>query len=151
MNLPEKYMMVAYGIFSLMVFVKGVFESIKKKNPYGQTTLLFWMGIFVWGDAVILGLFWTLSALITYLLKDWYLFLLIISVYWTVRSLGERIYWLNHQFTLKDNSNFYKGLIGYGFFKNNAILFVYQVFLQCITVISIITTIYFAKFWLSAY
>jgi|GEM_PF-476719 len=148
MNLSEKYAVVIYGIFSLMVFIKGVHQAIIKKNPYGQTTFIFWMGIFVWGDAVVLGLFWFLISLVSYLLKDWYLFLLVISVYWTVRSLGETIYWLNHQFALKDNSNFYKGLMGYGFFKSNAILFVYQVFLQCITVVSIIATIYLANLWL---
>jgi len=52
--------------------------------------------MFVWGDAVIFGLFWTVALIVAWVLKDWYLFLLIVSVFWVVRSLGETIYfsWL---------------------------------------------------------
>lgn len=147
MNTLEINLIIVYAILSLIVFIKGLHQSIKKKNPYGMTVYISWMGIFVWGDAVILGPFWFLSSIVSYLLKDWLLFLIIISVFWVTRSLGETIYWLNQQF-VKDNNNYYKKLMGYYFFKSEAILFVYQVFWQCITVASIITTIYFTNLWL---
>jgi hypothetical protein len=64
-----------------------------------------------------------------------------------VRSIGETIYWMNQQFVKKE-SNYYQKLTGYQFFKSDAILFIYQIFWQCISVISIIATIYFADQWL---
>lgn len=148
MNLVERYFVIFYGIFSFLVFIKGNYEAIRKKNPYGLTPFLVWLGIFVWGDAVVLGLFWFLSSLTVYLLGDWSLFLLTISVFWVVRSFGEIIYWLNQQFLYPKN-NYYEKLAGYHFFKSTAILFVYQVIWQCIAVVSIISTIYFVFMWLS--
>jgi hypothetical protein len=145
----QKIFLVAFILFNLFLFFKGL-KEIKKGKVYGVTKFLFLIGIFVWGDAVILAPFWIIVSLLSISVSSWYLFLLFVSVYWTVRSLGETIYWLNHQFTVKDNSDFYKSLIGYSFFKSNAILFVYQIFLQCITVISIVATIYFANLWLSS-
>jgi len=144
----QKIFVIIFGLFNFIIFLKSL-QEVKKGNVYGLTKFLFFVGIFVWGDAVVLAPFWIIVSLITLFLNNWYLFLLFISVYWTVRSLGETIYWLNHQFAIKDNSNFYKTLMGYQFFKSNAILFVYQIFLQCITVFSIIITIYLANLWLS--
>ncbi len=147
MNNLQVYGIVIYGTISLLIFIKGFFESAKKKNPFGETPFLSWAGVFVWGDAVIFGLFWFLSSLVCYFLKDWILFLLIISVFWVVRSLGETIYWLNQQFSAI-NRNPPEKLLGYRFFKNDSIWFVYQIFWQCITVVSIISTIYLASSWM---
>lgn len=147
MNNLQTSAVAIYGIISFIVFIKGFFESANKKNPFGETPFLFWAGIFVWGDAVIFGLFWFLSSFICYLLKDWILFLLTISVFWVVRSLGETIYWFNQQFSTL-NRNPPEKLRGYKFFKNDSIWFIYQIFWQCITVVSIITTIYLASSWL---
>lgn len=138
---------VIYGMISFLVFIKGFFESAKKKNSFRETPFLFWAGIFVWGDAVIFGLFWFLSSLVCYFSKDWILFLLVISVFWVVRSLGETIYWFNQQFSTL-NRNPPEKLRGYQFFKNDSIWFIYQIFWQCITVVSIITTIFLASSWL---
>lgn len=147
MNLFEKGTIIIYLIFSLIVFIKGYHQSIIKKNPFGTTKYFFWLGIFAWGDGIIIGPFWTLASLVSFLIKDWNLFLLIISVFWLVRSFGETIYWLNQQFVKKE-SNYHQRIWGYSFFKNDAILFIYQIFWQCVTVISIISMIYFANLWL---
>lgn len=147
MDFWQKWVVLVFSLFSLLVSIKGFYESAKKNNSYGETVPLVWMGIFVWGDAVIFGLFWFLAALICFLLKDWVLFLLIISVFWLVRSLGETIYYFNQQFSTI-NRQPPKKLRGYQFFKNDAIWFVYQIFCQCLTVVSIITTIYLANLWL---
>ena len=134
------------GILSLLIFLKGIHETYVKKNPYGLTRpLLFW-GIFVWGDAVIFGIFWTLVSVAVLILKDWILFLLIISVFWVVRSFGEAIYWLNQQFSTI-NRNPPEKLMFYKLFKNDSVWFIYQIFWQSITVVSLIFTIYFAKIW----
>lgn len=147
MNIQETFIIVIYGVSSLVVLLKGLYQSIIKKNPFGTTEYFFWLGIFAWGDGIIIGPFWLLASLVSFLIKDWYLFLLVVSAFWLVRSFGETIYWLNQQF-VKTESNYYQKIRGYRFFKNDSILFIYQIFWQCITVVSVITTIYFAYLWL---
>ncbi len=147
MELWQKIVLVVYALINLFVFAKGFYESRVKKNAYGITYLLFLLGIFVWGDAVVFGLFWFFSAITAFLLNDWYLFLLIVSVFWVVRSLGETIYWFNQQYSTV-NRNPPEKLPGYSIFHNNSIWFVYQIVVQCITVVSIIFSIYFASLWL---
>ena len=104
------------------------------------TFTLFIFGIFVWGDATVFGIFWFLASITTLLLNDWILFLLVFSVFWVVRSLGETIYWFNQQFSKviqwpPEKLPFFK------FFHNDSIWFVYQIVNQCITVVSIIVSI----------
>lgn len=136
-----------FALFNFFVFIKGFYKSTAKKNVFGLTHPLFFLGMFVWGDAIILGLFWSLTALVCLLLQDWILFLLTTSVFWIVRSLGEILYWINQQFS-QINRNLPKTLVGYRWFKNDAIWFIYQLVWQCVLVISIITTICLANLWI---
>ena len=87
-------------------------------------------------------------SIVVIILNDWILFLLILSVFWLVRSLGETIYWLNQQFS-KINRNPPKKFWTFKFFPQDSLWFIHQIFWQCIAVISIIFTIYFAKIWLT--
>lgn len=146
--LPWKNLSILlFFFFNYIVFVKGLYESVVKKNVFGLTRPLFFLGMFVWGDAIIVGFFWCLMSLVCFLLKDWPLFLLITSVFWLVRSLGEILYWINQQFA-QINRNPPETLIGYTWFKNDSIWFIYQLVWQCVLVISIISTIYFANIWI---
>ena len=146
MNTLQLCCVAVYGLISLLAFIKGIGEVYKRNNPFGQPHILFLLGIFVWGDALIFGFFWCLVSLISFLLKDWILFLLIIAVFWVVRSLGEMLYWINQQFS-PIIRNPPKTLFGYHWLKNDSIWFVYQVFWQCLLVISIVTTIYLTSLW----
>jgi len=147
MSLWQKGLILIFCLVNLLVFFKGFYESKFKRNAYGLTRPLVFLGIFVWGDAVVFGLFWFFSSIITLFLSDWYLFLLIISVFWLVRSLGETIYWFNQQFsTIKRNPP--EKLPGYSFFHNDSLWFVYQIVWQVVTVVSIIFSIYFSNLWL---
>ncbi|MEK7096969.1 MAG: hypothetical protein AAB859_01490, partial [Patescibacteria group bacterium] len=119
MNIQEIFIIAIYGIFSLFALIKGLRQSIIKKNPFGTTEYFFWLGIFAWGDGIIIGPFWFLASLTSFLLKDWNLFLLTVSAFWLVRSFGETIYWLNQQF-VKTESNYYQKVMGYRFFKNDS-------------------------------
>ena len=149
MNNLQFCVVLSYGIISFLAFLKGFRESKEKKNAYGLAPYLYPLGIYAWGDAVIFGLFWSLSSLISLLLHDWILFLLIISVFWMVRSLGETIYWFNQQFSAKTYDwNKPERLFGHSIFHNDSIWYVYQITNQCMTIISIITTIYLANLWL---
>lgn len=146
MNSIQTYIIWIYAFISLVVFIKGFYEVAKKHNPFGESFVLFLMGVFVWGDALVLGLFWFLVSLFVLVLKDWILFLLIFSVFWVVRSLGEVIYWFSHQFsTVVRNPP--ETLLGYRLFKNDSIWFVYQIIWQCILTISLVATIFLARLW----
>lgn len=139
--------MAAVSFFS---FIKGIVES-KKGNAYKLTPYLIPLGIIAWGDAVVFGLFWLLVSLVCYLLNDWILFLLIVSAFWFVRSLGETIYWFIQQFSGKvPESNKPENLLFHSIFKNDSVWFVYQIIWQCLTVISIIAILYFARLWFIA-
>lgn len=141
------WIILVYGLISLSVMVKGFVEVYKKDNAFGGgSVLLFLLGIFVWGDAVILGLFWILTVISCLLLKDWTLFLLVISLFWMVRSFGEIVYWISQQFS-PIMRNPPENLMGYGWFKNDSIWFVYQVFWQCLLVVSIVASIYLSNQW----
>jgi len=144
MNNIQQMVVLAFGLISLLVAIRGGYEIRKKNNPFGEPFILFWLGIFVWGDAVILGFFWVLVSLVCFLLKDWILFWLIISVFWVVRSLGEILYWINQQFS-PIIRNPPKNLLGFRFFKNDSIWFIYQIFWQCVLVVSIVTTIHVVR------
>lgn len=98
MNTLQISTIIIYGLISILAFIKGFFEVTKKNNPFGETPFLLFLGIFVWSDAVMIGFFGFLISLICLLIGDWILFLLIISIFWVVRSLGEIIYWINEQF-----------------------------------------------------
>ena len=136
-----------FGSVSLFTSIWGIKELLIKKNHFKEPRFLFWLGIFVWGDATILGIFWFLTSLICFFLHDWILFLLIISIFWVVRSLGEIIYWINQQFS-PINRNPPTNLFGYKLFDNESIWFAYQVFWQCIMIVSIISSIYFTNLWI---
>ncbi|OGH10803.1 MAG: hypothetical protein A3B38_03825 [Candidatus Levybacteria bacterium RIFCSPLOWO2_01_FULL_36_13] len=146
MEFWQQTFIACFAVFNFLIFLKGLYE-IKKRNPYGLTKYLFFIGAFVWGDMFVLGPFWIISSAISLLLNNWYLFLLFVSLFWVIRSLGETIYWLNEQFAFKNRNppqtlNFHKLING------EAIWFIYQLFWQCIFVISTVFSVYFINRWL---
>ena len=148
MNSWQQIIILLFALINIIFFLKGYYEVTNKKNAFGLTNYLFFLGSFVWGDMIVLGPFWILASVITSILASWYLFLLIISVFWVARSLGETIYWISEQFSGK-NRNSPQTLRFYKMFKSDAVWFIYQLINQCILVASIIFSIYFAKLWLA--
>lgn len=147
MEIWQKAIILVCGLFSFLGFIIGLRECKLKKNAYGDTPLFSIIGVFVWGDAVVFGPFWTLASLAIYRLNDWLLFLFFLSVFWVVRSLGETIYWFNQQFSKvirhpPEEFRIYK------IFHDDSVWYVYQIFWQCISVVTIIFSIYFGKLWL---
>jgi hypothetical protein len=144
----QTYFISIFGVFSFIGFVKGFLES-KKHKAYHSGWIFNLIGAFVWADAVVFGLFWTLISITCLILNNWILFLLIYSVFWLVRSIGETIYWFLQQFSTinrcpPENYKIHK------IFKNDSVWFVFQIFWQCATVVTIITSIYLAHFWISS-
>lgn len=148
---PSQHLfLLAFALFNLLVSLKGFYESKHKKNAFGLTRPLVIIGVFVWADAVVFGPFWTAASLLAFVLQDWYLFLLITSIFWVVRSLGEVIYWLDQQFsTLKRNP--IENLPWQSIFHNDSVWFVHQIIWQCVMVISLVLTIYFSHMWLQTF
>ena len=147
MNNWENLFIATYGLIGLILGIWGFIECHKKENAHGETFHLFSFGIFVWGDAVIFGIFWFLAAIASLILQDWLLFLLIISSFWLVRSIGETFYWFNQQFSKvilwpPHTLRYYR------FFRNDSIWFIYQIGWQCITVASLISTLYLSALWI---
>ena len=146
MNSLELMAVSLYGIYSLVAFISG-WRECKKKNIFGIAPTYYLLGAFVWGDALVFGLFWTVVSAIIILVQDWLLFLLIVSAFWLVRSIGETIYWLLQQFTTIRRFPI-RYLPGHVFFGEEGVLFIYQTVAQIIAVISLITTVYLFNLWL---
>jgi len=145
----QKLIVLFYLFINIWVFINGYRECKNKKNAFAETPFLYPLGMFVWGDAVVFGLFWLSVSVASLLLNDWLLFLLIISIFWVVRSLGETIYWLNQQFSNVVRNPPAK-LRFYSIFQNDSVWFIYQISWQCVTVTSIIFAIYFTKLWINS-
>ena len=138
--------LIFFTIYALSAFIFGL-KQCRQQKAYTLTPFLNPLGAFVWGDAVVFGLFWFLSSLVLLLLQDWLLFWLIFSVFWLVRSLGEMIYWFNQQFSTL-NRNPAEKLWLYKYFKNDSIWFVYQIFWQCVLVFFVIVSAKLFSLWL---
>jgi len=142
----QQFIILFWLIYSFLGFLKGLQQSAFNKNPYGLSYAFNLIGAFVWGDAVIFGLFWTIVSLVTLFLDNWLLFLMAISFFWVIRSLGEMIYWLNEQFSQK-NLNPPEKLYWSKIFPNKSVWFAYQIFWQCLLVVFLLFSCYFLKLW----
>ncbi len=146
MALWQQLFIAGYSLVNLFVFVLGWNQSVKHKNAFGLATPFQFLGIFVWGDALVIGFFWIFSSLIFLFFNDWIGFLLTAAVFWSVRSLGEIIYWINEQFAVK-HRNAPDKLLLHSKLGNDSVWFVYQIFWQCVLAVSIIISIYLVSLW----
>ncbi|MFH2118290.1 MAG: hypothetical protein ABII10_00940 [Candidatus Paceibacterota bacterium] len=145
----QQTFLIIFALFNFLVFLKAFHECKTKKNAFGLTPLLTLIGAFVWADAVVFGLFWTIVSLAAWLMNDWLLFLLVVSLFWVVRSAGETIYWFNQQFSTVDRNPPEKHMF-YSIFHNDSVWFVHQIIWQCVTVLSAVASLYFGWAWLQA-
>lgn len=135
------------GLTAILVTAKGYYQSTQKKNSFGETKWLFPLGIFVWGDAVTIGPFWIVVAVLSGFINNPHFTYSLISFFWFVRALGEVQYWIAEQFASK-HRNKPKDLLGHQFFSGDAIWFGYQTFWQMVMIFSGIATAAFVKLWL---
>ncbi len=147
MSLLSTILLLLLFIFNLVILFFGVREVTVKKNAFGETPFLCWLGIFVWGDTIIFSPYWLLVLIVTLITKNWWLFLIAITSFWLVRSLGETIYWLNQQFSSVSRNHPHQ-MRGFRFFQNDSIWFIYQIFWQSVTIISLITWLWLARLFL---
>lgn len=142
----QKVLITLFGSLSFILACKGFYEC-SRKNGYGETIPWLWTGILVWADAPIIGTFWVIVSLVSLLINSWILFFLLGSIFWTIRSIGDTIFWFNQQFSNIKRCPPEK-LRGYKFFKDDTVWFAYQLVWQCLTVFFIVASIYFARLWI---
>lgn len=82
-------------IINLIVFFIAVKKS-KNNQFYSDVSLLLPLGIFVWGDALILAPFWVISSVIFYFLSPVNI-LRYFLLFYAVRSMYEVVYWISSQ------------------------------------------------------
>ena len=85
--------------FNLLLFITAYSKIKKSKNVVGFTYFkTFLIGAWVWEDVFILSFLHILLSLLTIIFNDLRVGLLCLLVFWTVRSLGEAIYYMLQQF-----------------------------------------------------
>jgi len=146
----QQLFLIGYCLYAAVAAYQGFEQTSQKKNAYGMSPRYFLLGAFVWADSMVLGAFWVAASAITWFFQDWLLFLLLFSIFWLVRSVGETVYWFNQQFSPL-NRNPIEKLPGYNFVHNDSIWFIYQVLAQCVTVVAAIATLYFAHQWVNTF
>lgn len=129
------------SIVGLAIFVVSLYQSKYKNNPYGLTGLLLPLGIFVWGDGVVFGLFWFLAGLVSLLISIDNLFYLIFVLFWIVRSAGEVLYWFLQQFSTIERDPPHTLRLS-SIFPGKSIWFAYQIIWQCVLIIFLAALFY---------
>lgn len=147
MNIWQSSIVIFVAVYSFVGFVLGYNQTKINRNPYGLCKLFNPLGAFVWADAVIFGIFFFFVSVLSLILQDFVFFLLIFSVFWTVRSIGESIYWFLEQF-VDNHRNPEHTLWMSRWFPRNSVWIANQIVNQCITVIGIIASVYLFKIWL---
>lgn len=147
MNIWQNSLVILVAIYSLIAFIKGYRETKIKRNPYGLSKWFNPISAFVWADAVIFGLFFLFVSIFILLIQDFILLLLIFSVFWTVRSIGESVYWFLEQYA-DNHRNPEHTLWMNKWFPRNSVWIANQIFNQCIAVVGIISSAYLFKLWI---
>jgi hypothetical protein len=149
MEVWQKILIIGWGVLGLIGSIEGYIRCRYKRNNLSYDGIFFIYGAFVWADIVIFGIFWAAVSVFIILTNDWILFPLTLSIFWLVRSVGETIYWFNQQFSTVIRCSFKDDHWLIKIFGNNyTVWFVFQICMQCITVISLILSIHFVKLWL---
>lgn len=137
--------LLAYSLFGTVL---GLTNSWKKKNPFGLCRWFLPLGAFVWGDLVVLGPFWLIVSGLILWTQQWLMAWIIISLFWTLRSLGEMIYWFNEQFAI-NKRNKVADLLGHQLFgESEAVYFGYQVLWTVVATVFMLMTIYATTMWI---
>lgn len=92
--------LLAFSVLNLLIFYFAIRQS-KAGNFYTDTPLLTLLGIFVWGDALVIAPFWALTALVGLWATPLQI-LRFILLFYAIRAAYEVIYWINHQVVHRD-------------------------------------------------
>jgi hypothetical protein len=136
----QQIFIAVYGLMALIFFIAGLYHCLNGKS-YGKWFGLNIIGAFVWGDAIIFGLFWAIVASMFLYFQNWLWFLIVLSAFWLIRSIGETIYWFLNQFIpLKHNKP--ENFFFYRLVRNDSVYFIAQIWWQCLTTAFLVLLIY---------
>lgn len=93
-------LLVALFFLGLIITIQA-YKKGKENQFYTDTKILNFFSIYVWGDALVIGPFISLSAVFfVFLTPIW--MLRYILLFYALRSLIEIIYWITHQVARRD-------------------------------------------------
>lgn len=143
MNHIQIIIVLLWGIYSFIAFFLGWRH---RKNPFGLSRWFLPLGAFVWTDTIVFGLFFFLVSAFCLVTNQFILFLLIFSVFWTIRSVGEQVYWFLEQFAVA-HKNAPHTLWPKKWFKGQESWIVMQITWQCVSAIFIVLSAYLLFTW----
>lgn len=82
-------------IIASLITALAIYQ-LEKGRFFEDTQYLAFFGIYVWGDALIFGPFWIISAIIFFAIGIQNIIRYIL-LFFAIRAYFEVIYWLNHQ------------------------------------------------------
>lgn len=88
------------ALFALIIFYFSL-RFAKSNQFYTDTPGLSWLGIFVWGDGLILAPFWFVSAVAFNFISPLNI-LRHLLIFLVIRSGYEVVYWITHQVSQKE-------------------------------------------------
>lgn len=83
------------ALTSVVIFFYAL-RQCRRGNFFGDTVGLWWLGIYVWGDALVLAPFWLISCIAFMSLSGLGIFRWL-CLFFLIRAAYEVVYWLNHQ------------------------------------------------------
>lgn len=143
MNILVNILLAATFVYSVTAFILGY---KRRNNSFGLAKWFLPLGVFVWIDAVVFGLFFAITSLFCLLFQQWILFLLIVSVFWTIRAIGEQVYWFLEQFA-HTHRNAPHTLWPTMWFKGEETWIVMQTTWQCVSAVFIVLSVYLFFIW----
>lgn len=121
-------------IFVGLVIVIKSFLKLNDNKFFEDTPWLFILGIYIWGDGLVLGFFWLIMGLLTIFLPAIWLYRLVL-IFFALRWFYEVIYWLNHQAHKRSFKPFF--LQGKKTLPADQAAIVYQLIHLCLTTLAL--------------
>lgn len=129
--LLTQIMAVLLGLAALILWLIAWRKS-KRGQFYADSLLLFPLGIYVWGDGLILAPFWLILSIFFFFLSLAKISQILL-VFYLVRSAYEVVYWINHQVAQK---NYHPPLFRAAkWLGSNEAAILYQLIHTCVVVI----------------
>jgi hypothetical protein len=143
-----KYFLLVVAATTLIASILGWINYFKGVSVFSVITWQFIpLGIFVWGDAMILGTFLFVASVYLYFKQNTALTGLFFSAYFMIRSLIEALYNLNAQFSSVSRpwEGFIQPLADKLNFKIQEMFVVPQITYTAVCVVSLVFFVVFLK------
>lgn len=147
--MSNRKFIVLLGVYSFVAFVLGLIYTLN--GDFSKLTYFFFpLLIFIWGDALIIGIFLTLLCIWLYNKNRSTITGLFLFAYLSVRSFIEIIYVLNAQFssTIRPWEINWRDSTIIKHLDINEVYVISQLFFTCLFIIFIINFIFFLKKYL---